>query len=346
MPWLFGIAGLGLLLSVWLLRKALAPFFMAMVLTYLLAPLLERLSKRIPRPLAVVLVLVGFTGVIALGLWLLHAPLAEQVDRLGQSIPHWKSALAAKALPWLQSHTTIDEWVKRAADTFDPMILVRGLSGAGLGLLSLFLQALTFILVPVIMYYLLLDGPKILDAMLALVPPRHRPRILSLVMEIHARLGGYIRGQLAVCLVMSLLQAVGFACFGLPYAWLLGLVAGFSNVVPYSPYLTALPMAILLDLLAGAGAGRIATLVLSFAIIQKSEALYFTPVWIGRASKLHPLEVLLAVLAFGFAFGFLGLVFAVPIMIVFKVVGEAFLSEYISHPWFRRDVGSENMEIS
>lgn len=345
MPWIFGFAGFGLLLGVWLLRKALAPFFIAMMLTYLLVPLLERLSKRIPRALAVILLLVGFTLVIVLGLWLLHAPLTEQADRLGQSIPHWKSALAAKALPWLQSHPVIDELAKRAAGTFDPMILVHGISGAGLGLLAAFLQALTFILVPVIMYYLLMDGSKILDASLALVPPRHHERVLSLLLEIHVRLGGYIRGQLAVCMVMSFLQAVGFACFGLPYAWLLGLVAGFSNVVPYSPYLTALPMAILLALLAGESGGTIATIALTFAIIQKSEALFFTPVWIGRASKLHPLEVLLAVFAFGFAFGLLGLIFAVPLMIVFKVLGATFLAEYKSHAWFQHNEGPKSVEI-
>jgi predicted PurR-regulated permease PerM len=68
--------------------------------------------------------------------------------------------------------------------------------------------------------------------------------------------------------------------------------------------------------------------------VQKAEALYFTPVWVGRASRLHPLEVLLGILCFGFAFGLIGLIFAVPLMIVVKVVLESLIADYQRHPWF------------
>ena len=68
--------------------------------------------------------------------------------------------------------------------------------------------------------------------------------------------------------------------------------------------------------------------------MQKLEALYFTPVWVGRASRLHPLEVLLGILCFGFAFGLIGLIFAVPLMIVVKVVLEHLIDDYKQHPWF------------
>ena len=71
-----------------------------------------------------------------------------------------------------------------------------------------------------------------------------------------------------------------------------------------------------------------------FTAVQKPEALYFTPVWVGRASRLHPLEVLLGPPGFGFAFGLLGLIFAVPLAVVLKVVAEELLADYRAHPWF------------
>jgi predicted PurR-regulated permease PerM len=71
-----------------------------------------------------------------------------------------------------------------------------------------------------------------------------------------------------------------------------------------------------------------------FTAVQKAETLYFTPVWVGRASGLHPLEVLLAILCFGYAFGVVGLVFAVPMMIVLKVATRLGLESYKAHPWF------------
>jgi predicted PurR-regulated permease PerM len=120
-------------------------------------------------------------------------------------------------------------------------------------------------------------------------------------------------------------------------------VAGFSNIVPYSPYVTAMPVAMLLTAFEGAGWGRIIAIGLTFFVVQKAEGFYFTPVWVGRASRLHPLEVLLALVCFGFAFGLLGLIFAVPLMIVIKVAGKKLLDVYRAHPWFRQSDTETNL---
>jgi predicted PurR-regulated permease PerM len=121
-------------------------------------------------------------------------------------------------------------------------------------------------------------------------------------------------------------------------------VAGISNVVPYSPYVTALPAALVLAGLQGMGWGTTVAIALVFTVVQKLEALYFTPVWVGRASKLHPLEVLLAVVCFGFAFGIPGLIFAVPLMIVVKVSAEHILADYKEHPWYTGGEGDASTQ--
>jgi predicted PurR-regulated permease PerM len=333
----FLVAGAFVLLGLWFLRSALAPFFMALVLSYLLGPAVALLARRMSRTLAVLVVILGSLAIVAGLIWILVPILAAQVERLAANIPAWKEAASTRWWPWLRAHPGLYAKVRQTLDGLDPVGFIQHLGSAGAGVLGGFLHVLSLILVPLMIYYLLVEGPDLLVGMEALVPPRHRSRVRGVVGTIHVRLGGYIRGQLAVALVMTLLQGLAFQILGLPYPWLLGLVAGFSNVVPYSPYLTALCPALLMTGLGGAAWTRVLLVAGVFTLVQKTETLYFTPVWVGRASKLHPLEVLLALMIFGFAFGLVGLIFAIPLMIVSKVLLEVLVADYKAHPWYRGD---------
>ncbi|MBS1785241.1 MAG: AI-2E family transporter [Acidobacteria bacterium] len=336
-PLRFLLAGVGLVLALWFLRHALAPFFIALVVAYLLDPLVARLETRLGRPWAVALVLFLAVGVVVAALWLFLPWLADQIQRFIANLPAWQQALSAKTGPWLAEHPWAAAKAKAAASGLDPAALLAGLKRTGFGLLGFVLGLLELILVPLILYFLLMEGRVMLGAAESLVPPRLRPRADRMMSAIHARLGGYIRGQLAVAVVMSLLQWLVFALLGVPYAALLGIIAGFSTFIPYSPYLTALPPALVLAYLEGGRGGRLLLIALVFIAVQKVEALYLTPVWVGRASKLHPLEVLLALVVFGTWFGILGLAFAVPLMVVAKVVWEDLLADYQTSPWFTKD---------
>lgn len=333
-PLRFLLVAASALLALWLLRRALAPFFLAMVFAYLLGPLVDRLAARWGRPWSVAAVLSAFV-VSVLGLLALVGPwLVGQAERLIATLPAWRSSLETRVLPWLQAHPGWQGRLERLLEGLDPSFLFRGLQATGGGVLGCFLDLLALILVPLILYYLLLEGPQVGAFLRDLAPPRYRARLDGGLAAIHQRLGGYIRGQVAVALAMSVLQGLAFTLLGVPYGWLLGLLAGLSTVVPYSAYLTALPPALILALLDGSGSGHLLTIALVFIAVQKAEGFYFTPVWVGRASRLHPLEVLLALTAFGFWFGVLGLVFAVPLAVVLKVVLEQVLVDYKAHPWF------------
>jgi predicted PurR-regulated permease PerM len=343
MPLLVLCALLVFAACLWILRAALAPFFAAVVFAYLLWPMFCFLSKRVGKvPSAIIVV---FSGMVvgAAVVWGVIVAFDGQIRRIIASFPEWKAALEAKFLPWFLDNPWILQKLRSVTDSFDPMVFVRGISGAGLGVLGWMLQALSFALVPLIAYYMLMDGPKWLESSETLVPERFRSAALDMLNEINERLGGFIRGELMVVTSMSFLQGLAFAILGVPYAWLLGLVAGVSNIVPYSPYVTALPMALLLTAFEGAGWGRIIAIGLTFFVVQKAEGFYFTPVWVGRASRLHPLEVLLALVCFGFAFGLLGLIFAVPLMIVIKVAGKKLLDVYRANPWFGQSDAETNL---
>ncbi|GEM_PF-991203 len=328
------IPACGALAALWFLRTALTPFFAAIVLAYLMQPLATRLSRRLPRGWAAVLAILVFTLVMGLFLWAMVPPFVAEVERLFGALPVWQQKAIDRWLPWFTAHPAVLAQVRQTLESMDPMAFLQGLRVAGAGLVGWFLELMTLILVPLIVYYLLVEGPSLNRGMLELIPGRFQERVKALSGEINNRLGGYIRGQLAVALVMSFLQGMAFHFLGVPYPWVLGLLAGVANVVPYSYYVTALPLALLFSALNGAGWGHLLLVLLVFELVQKAEAFYFTPVWVGRATGLHPLEVLLAIFIFGFAFGVVGLIFAVPLMIIAKVLSRFLIETYKNHPWF------------
>jgi predicted PurR-regulated permease PerM len=321
-------------ICIWVLRAALAPFFAAMVFTYLLWPPFGYLKKRMGQTLSALIVVFGGLVIGIAAFWVVVTTFDGQIRRLVAVLPQLRTTFELRLVPWLSDHPWIIEKLNSAANSFDTVLFLKGISGAGLGVVGWVLQALSFALVPLIAYYLLLDGHRWLQSLETLIPERHRSDMRDAMGEINDRLGGFIRGELLVVTSMSLLQGFAFAILGVPYAWLLGLVAGVSNIVPYSPYVTALPLAILMAAFEGAGWGKIAAIAFTFFVVQKVEGFYLTPVWVGKASRLHPLEVLLALLCFGFAFGVLGMIFSVPLMIVAKVIGKKLLDIYRAHPWF------------
>ena len=337
LPLRFLLAGVGLLLALWFLRHALAPFFIAMVAAYLLDPVIDRLEKRLGRPWSVALVLLMAAGAAVGLLWLFIPWFVGQAQRFAANLPAWQAGLAQRTTPWLEAHPWAAEKLKAALSSLEPADLLAGLKRTGGGLLGFFLSLLQLILVPLILTFLLMEGRSLLASAERLVPPRLQPRARRMARVIHARLGGYIRGQLSVALLMAFLQSLELMILRVPYATLLGLAAGAATFVPGSPYLLALPSALTLAYLDGSRGAGLLTVALVFIAVQQIENLYLTPVWVGRASRLHPLEVLLALVVFGTLFGLLGLIFAVPLMIVAKVAWEDLLKDYQASPWYTRD---------
>jgi predicted PurR-regulated permease PerM len=334
-PLRYALVGLGAMVGLWFLRRALLPFFVAMVLAYLLGPLVSRLERRLGRAGAVVTVLISFVAGIA-GLMAVLIPwLAAQTSHMVDSLPRWRTALDAKVAPWLAHHPELAERLRKAVQDVDPLWLLEGLRTTGGGVLGWLLSLMALLLVPLILYYLLMEGPRLLDQSRTLVPPRHRDRVERMAAAVHDRLGGYIRGQIAVAATMMLLHGIVLTILGVPWSWLVAVGAGAALFIPYTPYVIALPVALLLTYLEYGVTGRLGLVAIAFLITQTFEGFYLTPVWVGRASKLHPLEVLLALLAFGAVFGLLGLIFAVPLMVVVKVVLEEWVKDYRAHPWFQ-----------
>ena len=344
MAWL-GLAGL-VWLTLWALGAVLTPFVVAMVLAYALTPLVDRIDQlgrgRFPRLLAVVLVELLFLLAL-LGLLLLIVPiLVKEAPLVRQQLPLLAERFSAWLTPWLaQFGLRVDLDVDNLkalllnyldgnmSDAFGPLLSSLKLGGSvALAVLG------NLMLIPVALFYLLMDWARLVAWIQALVPPRFKAGYGSFTGEADAVLGQYLRGQLLVMLIMAVFYSVGLALFGLELAVPIGAFTGLAMFVPYLGFGMGLIMAVLAGLLQFASMKALVMVAVVYGIGQVLESIFITPRLVGERIGLHPLAVIFALLAFGQLFGFVGVLVALPASAVLLVAMRRLLSGYTRSPLF------------
>ncbi len=196
---------------------------------------------------------------------------------------------------------------------------VAALGAWTLAALSFLINLSLFVFVAV---YLLRDYDAFIQGVRDLAPPRYRPRMDEVVQKVDLQLRSLLRGQVTVCTALAFLYGVGLHWAGAPFAVPIALFGGAASIVPYiGPMLTILPAALLTQLFYGLGANLFWVLAV-FAAVQALETYFLTPRVLGSKIGLNPVWIIVAFMVFSTAFGFLGVVLAVPIAAVLKVVVE------------------------
>ena len=316
----------GGLYLLYLLTPILTPFLLATALAYLCAPLVGRLSAhRLPRALAAALVLLGLVLIFVL-LALILAPLVQaEAQLLMNQLPLALDWLQQTLLPWVaatfgielvRDQAQLGAWLKAQLGEGQFTAYLPRLGQGGLAVLG-FLANL--VLVPVVSFYLLRDWDRILTHLSGWLPRRFAPRVIGIAREIDNVLAEFVRGQLAVILVMAVFYSLGLWLVGLNYALAIGLVAGLLVFVPYLGVIVG----VLLGSLAGLMQhGELAALIPIWAVFglgQLLEGLAITPRLVGERVGLHPVAVIFALMAFGQLFGFFGVLLAIPAAAAFLV---------------------------
>ncbi len=331
-------------LLVYLLSPILLPFVAGGIIAYFLDPGVRWLTRwRVPRSLATLIVLLVFGLVlivlIALLVPLLRLQVSELIARLptlfsqAHTLLNQSMATAAKHLPAqdydrLQStlNGSIDKvltWAVNLAQT----ILTSGLALANL--LSL------VIITPVVAFFLLRDWDRIVAKVDSWLPRDHLDTLREQAAEVDATLGGYIRGQLLVCLFLGIFYALCLSLSGLQFGLIVGILTGILAFIPYVGFFTGFVLAVGLGLMQfGWGWGLIYVL-LTFAVGQVLESSFLSPKLVGERVRLHPVWVIFALLAFGSLFGFLGVLIALPAAAVTGVVVRFALSRYMRSQLYR-----------
>jgi predicted PurR-regulated permease PerM len=332
----------------WLLAPVLAPFVIAAVLAYVLHPLvlkLEVLTKgRLPRALAVVLIetlaLLALLGILLLLIPILvrEWPLLQQqlpllLDRLGDAINPVLAQLGLNVSLDLRDLKIqlVTYLSANREDWWAPLMSSLKLGGS---------VALAFagyvVLVPVALFYMLHDWTRLLDIMVELVPPAWRAHFDRFMHDSDQVLGEYLRGQLLVMLALAVFYSVGLKLFGLDLALPIGMFTGLAVFVPYLGFGLGMVLALLAGLLQFASAQALVMVAVVFGLGQLIESFVLTPRLVGERIGLHPLAVILALMAFGQVLGFVGVLIALPASAVLLVALRGLRHQYLHSDLYRK----------
>ena len=207
-----------------------------------------------------------------------------------------------------------------------------------IGLLSGLLDVLMILLLAL---YITTDGPRIARYLRAFLPPDRHEQASRVTSRIFVRLGGWVSGQILLCVIIGAISWIGLTLIGVPYAVVLALVAGVMEAVPnVGPIIAAVPAVIIAALYSPWQALLVAIL---YIVIQQLENYIIVPKVMSRAVELHPLAVLLALMVGGELMGVLGAVLAVPVTAAISVIVDEIRAERIAPSVDAEDVVSDDL---
>ncbi|HXE68905.1 MAG TPA: AI-2E family transporter [Hyphomicrobiaceae bacterium] len=306
-----------------LLRDVLLPFVAGLALAYLLDPIVNRLERLgMNRGAATLLILaVFFAGVMLLLLLALPVLIAE-ISILIEKLPGYISRLQALAVD--PSHPSISKAIDVGIEEAERSS--GELASVGAGWLSEFLRALwsdgrmllsifsLLVVTPIITAYLVYDWNRIIATLDRLVPVANRDTVRALVREIDSTVAGFMRGQATICLLLGVCYALALRAMGLNHGLLIGAVSGLLGFVPYFGSLTGLLLSLGVAIAQFGLTWTPILLVFGIFLVGQSLSDYvLAPYLVGNKVHLNPVWLMFALFSFGYLFGFVGLLIAVPL---------------------------------
>ena len=334
--------GLALGCLLWWLAPVLTPFLIAAAMAYVLSPLVNSLQTRSgpqwPRVLWVLVVELLFLLLVVALLGLVLPVFFKEAVRVQAQLPPLMAHLQTEWAPWLAKlgvEVNIDpQSVKSFLSDHVASMWENGLSSVLTSLQIGGSAALALVgnvvLIPVALFYLLLDGHHVLDHLRAWVPLKAKASVSGFVTEADQVLGEYVRGQALVMLILSVYYVLGLSLFGLSVAWPIGIFTGLAVFVPYVGFGVGLLLAALSGFLEMAPMQAAIMLGVVFGLGQIIESFFLTPRLIGERIGLHPLVVIFALLAFGQLLGFVGVLIALPASAVLLVALRRVRARYLA----------------
>lgn len=313
------------------LEEIIGPFIIAVIISYLLNPVVNILHERaVPRSIAVILIYSIFICSLIVLIINMLPVLQKQLNSLVQQLPNWNYQLRGMIHDYADSSKdllpiSIHQGIERALTKIE--------QGIGLGIGSMIgdiggtLNSLFIALViPFLAFYMMKDAQAIEKFFITLVPNEKRRTTILLLRDIDEALGNYIRGQLLVCFIVGGLAYIGYLIIGLPYALLFAAVVSIFNVIPYlGPIFGAIP-AIMLGVMISKEM-VIGIVIVNFCV-QMLEGNIISPQIVGRSVRMHPLLIIFALLVGGEIGGVMGLIFAVPLFVIAKVITQHLIQHH------------------
>jgi predicted PurR-regulated permease PerM len=313
------------------LKAVLTPFIIAMMISYILNPIVVLLNQRkVPRTIAVLLIYSVFIVCVSVIIINVIPMLMNQLVELNEHLPQLairgqyfiESVNQSHLLPFSVRNGINHSLVKLESGISTAISNYMNQIGATINMLFI-----AFI-IPFLAFYMLKDFQLIEKTAIAIVPQAHRKPTIKLLVDIDRALGNYIRGQLIVCVIVGVLAYIGYWIIKMPYPLLLASIVAVFNIIPYlGPFFGAAPAVLMASTVSVKMMIIVAILNL---IIQMLEGNVISPQVVGRTLHMHPLFIIFALLVGGEIAGIAGLILAVPFFAALKVIVQHLFQHYIN----------------
>lgn len=338
------IACVGLYYVLALLAPVLTPFLIAAFLAYMADPMADRLEKRgLSRTLATVIVF-SVLMLFLLLLMLILIPLIEgQIRTFITNLPGYIAWLQNELVPIVQRRLGLEQaqfdfdsvrqaivqnWQRAGGIVAN---ILRSVSNSGMAILG---WMVNLALIPIVTFYLLRDWDTLMAQLRSLLPMRLEPTVVRLAKQSDEVLGAFLRGQLLVMLGLGVIYTTGLWIIGLDLALLIGMLAGLVSFVPYLGFFVGFIVAGIAAVVQFQEALPLVYVLIVFSVGQLIEGYLLTPRLVGERIGLHPVAVIFAVLAGGQLFGFFGIMLALPIAAVVRVLLAYAHERYVKSRWY------------
>ncbi|WP_089604798.1 chloramphenicol efflux transporter CxpE [Acinetobacter piscicola] len=330
---IFILGGIALILWVlYLLKPVVIPFIAAFLVAYLFSPVVEKLSKFLPRWLSIAIVFIGIGVVLTWAIWFVVPLVWKQLIYARDSIPagiHW---INSTFLPWVSHSFNVErmeldtdqisqvvmEYVQTnySADSIQTMALK--IAQSGLSFISI---GGTIVLIPIIAFYFLLDWNRMLASLKSLIPRQYEQSTMSIVSECHSVLGAFVKGQFLVMILLGIIYAVGLQSIGLEVGLIIGMIAGLCSIIPYLGFGVGIIAAVIACFFQfGMDPKHLLMVLAVFGVGQLIEGYILQPFLLGDKIGLSPVAVVFAVLAGAQLAGFVGMLIALPVAAIIVVL--------------------------
>ncbi len=319
-------AGVFLIWFLYSLSGLLVPFAVALLLAYILNPLVTRLAaKSFPRWASSLTIVILIIGVGVTVILFVVPPAAQQFQSISSGVAAivrdltalLKSGrlfgfLASYGVDVVEAQAFISEQVSPRLENM-LSALFEGVFGFISSASSLLLQLINLIIIPFIFFYMLKDFPQILERCASLVPATGRTRVTNIGRKVDEVLGAYFRGAIIVAIIQGTISTVGLTIIGVNYSLVLGIMTGILDFIPYVGLVISLTVSCIVALLSGEPIlVKVIAVVILFLSQKLLEAAVLGPKIIGAKVGLHPVLLILSLLVFGYFLGFIGVLIAVP----------------------------------
>ena len=317
------LSGISLIWVLYLARGVLWPFVLALLLVYLLAPLVDYLTdKKLPRVAATFCAYIVLFSIFTLIMLVVIPRLVDAFQEISSELPQYIDAAKKHAaslqekyrgLRLLLEREELTDWIFQGIGALTGKVaqsIVRVPAGIFLFILSL-----------IVSFYLLKDARNIRSALINYIPKEYQKKVSEFLTDVDKILGGYIRGQLIIAAVVGTSIGIGLFLLRIKYAFVLGTVAGVFNVVPYFGTVISIIPALLLGLIKDPfSAWTFLWVILLFIGVSQVEMYFLAPRILSRKVRLHPVAIIFAIVVGGAALGILGVLLAIPALAILKAL--------------------------